>query len=162
MKILNENGLAYLWSKIKNMLGIPTGGIIDFDGDVIPEGYEEVEDDGGIVTVTNDNGTAIKYPDGTMITYQKYSVNVSDWIAWGNMFYAKLGVPPNFPLAFVGKIPIVTQTLETSSSNAMLCTASEYTGSSSLTRAGACQLVRPTTATECIFTVNITAIGKWK
>jgi hypothetical protein len=48
MKILNESGLAYLWQKIKAFIsnsGVPTEGVIDYEGDVIPEGYEEVEKD---------------------------------------------------------------------------------------------------------------------
>lgn len=47
--------------------GILTGSIIGWQGDTIPEGYEEVENNGGIETITNANGTATKFPDGTLI-----------------------------------------------------------------------------------------------
>lgn len=118
-----------------------------------------------IQTTSTNNGTVIKYPDGTMIINQKYSTTVqtSNWSAWGNMYSAKLNIPPNFPVAFVGNKPTVTQTLETDSANASLCTCSENTSISSLTRASASQVMRPTNpGSNAVFTVHITAVGRWK
>lgn len=118
-----------------------------------------------IQTTSTNDGTVIKYPDGTMIINQKYSTTVqsSNWASWGSMFSAKLNNPPNFPVAFVGNKPTVVQTLETDSANASLCTSSESTSISSLTRAGASQVIRPTNpGSTAIFTVHITAIGRWK
>lgn len=118
-----------------------------------------------IQTTSTNDGTVIKYPDGTMIINQKYSTTVqsSNWVAWGSLYSAKLNTPPNFPVAFVGNKPTVIQTLETDSANGSLCTQSEGTSISSLTRAGASQVVRPTNpGSTAIFTVHITATGRWK
>ena len=118
-----------------------------------------------IQTTSTNDGTVIKYPDGTMVINQKYSTTVTsaNWSAWGSGYTARLNTPPNFPVAFVGNKPTVTQTLETDSANGMLCTSSENTSVSSLTRAGASQVFRPTNpGSNAIFTVHITATGRWK
>lgn len=118
-----------------------------------------------IQTTSTNDGTVIKYPDGTMIINQKYSTTVqsSNWSSWGSGYTARLNTPPNFPIAFVGNKPTVIQTLETDSANGMLCTSSENTSISSLTRAGASQVFRPTNpGSTAIFTVHITATGRWK
>ena len=118
-----------------------------------------------IQTTSTNDGTVIKYPDGTMVINQKYNTTVtsSNWSAWGSMYTAKLNTPPNFPVAFVGNKPTVIQTLETDSANASLCTSSEGTSISSLTRAGASQVIRPTNpGSNAVFTVHITATGRWK
>lgn len=118
-----------------------------------------------IQTTSTNDGTVIKYPDGTMVINQKYSTTVqsSNWSSWGSGYTARLNTPPNFPIAFVGNKPTVIQTLETDSANGMLCTSSENTSISSLTRAGASQVFRPTNpGSTAIFTVHITATGRWK
>ena len=118
-----------------------------------------------IQTTSTNDGTVIKYPDGTMVINQKYSTTVqsSNWSVWGSLYSAKLNIPPNFPAAFVGNKPTVIQTLETDSANASLCTCSENTSVSSLTRAGASQVIRPTNpGSQAVFTVHITATGRWK
>ena len=117
-----------------------------------------------IQTVTNDNGTAIKYPDGTMIITQQYETTVTsaDWTAWGSGYTVTLKTPPNFPVAFVGNAPTVSQTLEAKSSNGMLSTKMENTSFSTLNRAGACQVFRPATGYDGTFRVNVIAIGRWR
>ena len=117
-----------------------------------------------IQTITNDNGTAIKYPDGTMIITQQYetAVKSADWVAWGSGYVVTLKTPPAFPVAFVGDAPTVTQTLEAKSSNGMLATRMETTSYSSLNRAGSCQVFRPSVGYDGTFKVNVIAIGRWR
>lgn len=131
---------------------------------------ETVDDPAGvspadtIQTITNDNGTAIKYPDGTMIITQQYetAVKSADWVAWGSGYVVTLKTPPAFPVAFVGDAPTVTQTLEAKTSNGMLTTKMENTSYSTLNRAGACQVCRLTTGYDGTFKVNVIAIGRWR
>lgn len=117
-----------------------------------------------IQTITNDNGTAIKYPDGTMIVTQQYETTVTsaDWVAWGSGYTVPLKTPPNFPVAFVGNAPTVTQTLEAKNSNGMLSTRMESTSFSTLNRAGSCQVFRPATGYDGTFKINVMAIGRWR
>ena len=117
-----------------------------------------------IQTIINSNGTAIKYPDGTMIVTQQYETSVlsTDWVAWGSGFAVPLKTPPNFPVAFVGNVPTVTQTLEATGSNGLLLTKTENTSYSTLNRAGACQVLRPATGSNATFKVNVIAIGRWR
>ena len=117
-----------------------------------------------IQTITNDNGTAIKYPDGSMIVTQQYETTVTsaDWVAWGSGYTVPLKTPPNFPVAFVGNAPTVTQTLEAKNSNGMLSTRMESTSFSTLNRAGSCQVFRPATGYDGTFKINVIAIGRWR
>ena len=127
-----------------------------------PDGTSPVD---FIQTTSTTNGTVIKYPDGTMEINQKYDTVVpnSSWSAWGSGYTAILNTPPQFPVAFVGNIPTVVQTLETSGSNAMLVTRSEATSFSYLQRAGAVQVYRPTIpGAETTFRIHISAKGRWK
>lgn len=85
----------------QRMMGIPVDGIIPFDGDEIPEGYEEVE---GIIEVTtNSNGTAIKYPDGRMEC--SHFLNLGSGLAvtktYGNVFITASSYAWNFPVEFI-------------------------------------------------------------
>ena len=69
--------------------GILTGSVIGYTGDTIPEGYEEIDGLTNIETITNDNGTAIKFPDGTMICRGELLVE-------GNSDYKVLTFPQPF------------------------------------------------------------------
>ena len=117
-----------------------------------------------IQTITNDKGTAIKYPDGTMIITQQYEtvVKSADWGVWGSGYTVALNTPPNFPVAFVGNAPTVTQTLEAKSSDGILLTRSGSASYSTLNRSGACQVFRPSTGYDGTYKVNVIAIGRWR
>ena len=63
MKVRDSNG------EIKKVVlqandSIPAGSVIDFDGNVVPEGYEKVED-----IISNNDGVAIKFSNGILIQY---------------------------------------------------------------------------------------------
>lgn len=150
---------------VQMMAGVPEEGVIEFDGDEIPEGYEEVEEyDLGIETITNSNGTAIKYPDGTMICTQKISVQgAKDWSAWGPLFTNPVTNMPNFPVNFID-IPVVTLSPESVGFNFWIGTLDEGgTGQTSVSKAQSIQLIRPTNpGVVANYRIHIIAIGRWK
>ena len=58
--------------------------------------------------VTNSNGTAVKFADGTMIEYGTYDTGLTDFTTeFGSVFYNKSYSTINFPLAFVDVPSIV-------------------------------------------------------
>lgn len=87
---------------VQNMTGIPTEGIIAFDGteEEIPEGYEKVENNYGIETITNENGTAIKFPDGTMICKGHNFYGSEPFVKNENVYYRQV-TGATFPVPFV-------------------------------------------------------------
>ena len=80
MKILDDNGLIYLWQKIKSFVskttGVPTNAVIDYEGDTIPEGYEEVEDDKNVIY--KENMSAVAISDGYSYKITKEQLGVDD------------------------------------------------------------------------------------
>ena len=60
MKVRDSNG-ELKEVVIKTNDSIPAGSVIDFDGDVVPEGYEQVEDKGEVYSSSFTNSTLTKY-----------------------------------------------------------------------------------------------------
>lgn len=109
----------------------------------------------------------IKYYDGTLIVNQRFKVNLSFETTWGSIYTTgdkskeEIGVP-DYPIPFVGKLPKISRTIEaTGDTNAWECTTNQ--SPSTLTNSGSFQLARGTAISGSKeYTVNITAIGKWK
>lgn len=137
--------------------GVLDGTIVEWEEDEIPEGYEEVENDGGIVTVTNDNGTAIKYPDGTMIcTKRVRSMTNSITLTWGSCFMTEPISLGNFAENFIAT-PIVSHTLMTG----VACWIASA-GWASKSYCGDIRLIRSSSMEVGEVHINILAIGRWK
>lgn len=120
----------------------------DFDG-VVADEVVTME------TITNDNGTAIKFSDGTMICYKDISgvVNISN--ASGSGYYGTLSVDSLFPQEFV-EIPIISTGLR----NTEWVMASNVTATATqITKIIILSLKSDGSKTVHI---NIIAIGKWK
>ena len=119
-----------------------------------------------IETVSNSNGTAIKYPDGTMIVTQKFrrTIYKTQWKTWGALHTVPFASMPNFPVYFVGENPTVSITIEAPGYNCFMGTLSDNgLGTSNKERAGEFQLIRPTAVSEDTpIDVHIVAYGRWK
>ena len=110
-------------------------------------------------TIVNANGTAIKFPDGTMIcrnTMTFESVNINN--VWGAMYdnatILNLG---NFPVAFISK-PTVTANVIKPGANGVI----ENIEATTETKVGGCYVMRPTTTTNVQISINYIAVGRWK
>jgi hypothetical protein len=149
---------------------ITTQVYITYDGnEILTRGYysgtwSNWKDISPIVTVTNSNGTAIKFPDGTMIcTGTKTFTNLS-LTAWGSVYSVVINSFNNFPVAFT-QLPVVT--FQQGARSGESFTANGWISSSagfpiSKTNPGGLEFVRPTTASNLTLTFSYTAIGRWK
>lgn len=112
----------------------------------------------GIETVSNDNGIALKFPDGTMICYNSIVKTLTrdyNWMGW-QITQAQSIV---FPVNFVGNIPIVNVSAYTYDYATMII----YNGNPTLTGLPkfyiGSQDVQEITKEHCI---QYIAIGRWK
>ncbi len=109
---------------------------------------------------SNENGSYIKFSDGTMICTMltKISVTSSLWFAWGSLFACNQGQLQNntFPQNFIDT-PYVSIT--TSNPPGALISYSECNNTSILNIVLA-RGEKPTS--DSVFTLSAIAIGRWK
>lgn len=104
----------------------------------------------------NENGSYIKYGDGTMVCYGKVTFNAST-SAWGNLqvYDYKQSIP--FPMAFINDDIVVTAQCNNT-------TYSFITGALGVEKDAIKQIsiIRGNAVTNASVTVVYFAIGKWK
>lgn len=110
----------------------------------------------GTETITNANGTATKFPDGTMICSL---VNKDSGVTalYEGAFYVSPAVPFVFPVAFVGAIPQVAVTV--SSPVQKLCWGVS-SGAHSLTAPSNARVI--SVAAGASASIGMIAVGRWK
>ena len=101
--------------KIKPFDSLPIDSIIEYNGDTIPEGYQEV----GEMSGSNSNGSWIKFADGTMICYGFKNIGgtTTGGNVDGSLYYVDIGLLHSFPQEFIDipnvKINVYTNTGQT-------------------------------------------------
>ena len=111
-----------------------------------------------IASEANDNGSYIKYSDGTMICWQPKVFQVSAFEQWGSLYRKIIQNPFIFPVSFTTYPTIVCGVRNTNSSQLFGMPDGlviDKNGVNSL------QLIRPTDSSGEII-INYIAIGKWK
>lgn len=111
-----------------------------------------------VETVTNENGTAIKFSDGTMICTMKKNITGMTNILWGNLYYFQTE-SFEFPEIFINK-PVISYNLAGSISGIILNWANSPNPT---THTEKYIILRPVEQTkEAAYIIDITAIGRWK
>lgn len=130
---------------------LPIGSIVDFDGETIPSGWEEVEDTG-----SNANGNWIKYENGVMICWDSIVVDdqaISD--SYGALYLGTRII--SFPVEFKETPSVSCSTFRygTSASWGFVSTASKTAAT-----LRALDVAPRATGTDC--EIAWMAIGRWK
>jgi hypothetical protein len=111
---------------------------------------------------SNSNGSFVKYDDGTMICYKHVNVTVSVTNTWGAIYECPAFSLGNFPASFTAA-PVISATVSTTKS-----LSAGYGGwlegifASTASFVGQTYILRPTSASNVPYTIDIIAIGKWK
>ena len=100
----NDNG-TYEDIYVKTFDTLPVGSEVDYDGQTVPSGWEEVTDMSG----SNANGSWIKFDDGTMICYNTYSNTINITSGYEGVYYGNTGTI-TFPIKFANRPILFTQT----------------------------------------------------
>lgn len=109
---------------------------------------------------SNENGSWVKYPDGRLEITQRYEVALSTAGEWGSLWCYAITNLKDYPIPFVGELPVWVATFDGTTANAWVCTKQE-SGVATLTKPCALQIARPTKNTPKGY-LNIMAKGKWK
>ena len=120
------------------------------DNDVYEEFYSEDK------IINNDNGTAIKYSNGTMICLKRIEINATINNAWGNIFETSAKVDfGNFASAFQTMPQVFIQNVSN------MCWI-EAIGETTTQNVGKSYLDRPISTNSNTYIFDVFAIGKWK
>lgn len=116
--------------------------------------YEEFYSEDKIIN--NDNGTAIKYSNGTMICLKRIEINATINKAWGNIFETSAKVDfGNFASAFRTMPQVFIQNVSN------MCWI-EAIGETTTQNVGKSHLARPISTNSNTYIFDVFAIGKWK
>lgn len=157
----------------------PIGTILTYSGESIPDGYSEIsgtaiyaqnmlgnENDKApsveavnkamnqvVERGSNDNGTYIKFPDGTLICRGILNISVTT-TAWGNIYsYDWTGSIP-FPTSFMDKPTIIANSIQNTGAIAKIVASASAVVSLTITRG--------TSASNVNYPIDYIAIGRWK
>lgn len=115
----------------------------------------------GYESGSNENGSWIKYDDGTMICMNTISVDSMEiTTAWGSGFRSNTFNFDNFPQPFISK-PYYANIVFDGSEDGMSGEIMKMTPATT-TNVGAYHLFRPMSATISNFYISYFAVGRWK
>ena len=113
---------------------------------------------------TNDNGSWIKFADGTMICRFTQIINVAVTNAWGSLYGGKFSVH-DYPQEFID-IPEASITLVANNDGNYGGWIGNNGGTDDIRptkkNIGEFVILRPTTSSNGVYKVQVIAIGKWK
>ena len=109
---------------------------------------------------SNDNGSWVKYSDGTMVCRRTFSITLDCRQQWGNLYVATDENISNFPQECIDK-PFVIRDLLTSSSSS--CWSINYSMPYITTKTYQYfAIARATPSDRVPIQLNLLAIGRWK
>lgn len=136
----------YLWAEYKNR--------VDFK-DITIKGAKIIE------SGSNDNGSYVKFEDGTMIAYMTVEGTTNISTAWGSLYVSPTITLPDFPVPFI-KRPIINRSLQPKTGTQFFEVNNGNQNYGSSTNAGATAIGRPNSRTGVAYLIDIEAIGRWK
>lgn len=112
----------------------------------------------GIESISGTNGTALKFPDGTLICYgRRVLETVAITNQWGSVFASNSVAGFTYPVPFTD-IPVLTMSGNSQNMNFWIMEI----GTGSNTETPVIQLLRGTSSTINNGTINYIAVGRWK
>lgn len=160
----NFNGNEHAFLFLKNKKGDSTDLIKETIGKVRLKTYDQlaypVSMEKGSETFSNSIGTFTKFPDGRMISTQVVDINIAVNIPVGSGFIGVLG-PQNFPVSFIGPLPVVTAFLESSTFRISLG-AGVANSAPTLAKTQSINLFSFVAANSTAYKIHIVSHGFWK
>lgn len=143
---------------------LPVGSVIEFDGDEVPEGYEEVENPYEIIEsgYSAEGYYYEKRADGRMEVNMTVEGSIDISKAWGSMYVSNDLKLPDYPVPFIER-PTVVISPQTQSGTQFMLTGHGGSGNKSTeTFPGYVALARPNSRTGVAYILDVIAKGKWK
>lgn len=116
---------------------------------------------GIIESGSNENGSYIKYADGTMICYKTVVGTIDISTAWGNLYTSEALNLGLWPVSFISRPSIMINTQNQTGTQFMLG-GSTVASVGSASDAGSTSLIRPSTRTGVAYQLDVIGIGRWK
>lgn len=110
---------------------------------------------------SNDNGSYIKYADGTMIVYKTVYGTTDITTVWGNLYVSSDVNLGAFPIPFITR-PTITVSPQTQTGTQYILVGNGSGSYGTETIYGTVCLARPNSRTGVAYVLDIVAIGRWK